>query len=226
MSSSFQTAAAAFALGLGLVACKSAPPPRPDATGAAPENVVEQDEASIGSEMPAPGQPGPGEEVVEFDYNNDRKPDLYKFYAEGTSPNSRRAAATKDGSAGDVVDRPLRSESDLNGDGRIDVWTWFSREGAVDRTSYDLDFDGHVDVVSFYEKGVVVRKEVFHGFREKPDTFKYFEKGKLNRIERDRNGDGRIDAWEYWEGEQIDRIGEDGDGDGVVDRWVKPKKAG
>lgn len=226
MSSTFRILAAAT-LAAGVFACKSAPAPKADDDGDQAGEQPSSQDVAIASEAAAPGRPGPGEEVIEFDYNNDRRPDVYKFYAQGTAPRGGRSVtAAKDGSGGDSNDRPLRTESDLNGDGRIDVWTWYARDGAVDRSAYDLDFDSHVDVTAFFEKGVVVRKEVFHGFGEKPDTFKYFEKGKLQRIERDRNNDGRIDTWEYWENDQIDRIGEDANADGTVDRWIKPKKGG
>jgi len=117
----------------------------------------------------------------------------------------------------------LPKEGDLKQQRKGDVWSTYGPDGDVTRQAYDLDFDGRIDVIAYYEKGVVVRKEVFQSGRDEPDTFKYYEKGLLQRVERDRNGDGRIDTWEYWEGEQIDRIGEDLDGDGNVDKWIKPK---
>ena len=169
------------------------------------------------TEVAVPGafsRPGPGEDITEIDTNGDQRPDMVKIWS-GKAP--------EDGAGGDAG-QLLRKEVDLNRDGKVDLWNWYGTEGAVTRQSYDLDFDGRVDVNVFYETGVVVRKEVFHTFADKPDTFKYYEKSKLNRVERDRDGDGRIDTWEYWEGEQIDRIGEDVDGDGNVDKWIKPKQ--
>lgn len=211
---------------LTLVACASTPKPdanTPQARGAATA-AARDDVASEANAMVA-GKPGPDEEVQELDLNGDKKPDAYNFYSKGSLTKEGKLK-DKEGAGGDAAGMLLRKEVDLNGDGRIDLWNWYGRDGLIGRQSYDLDFDGKVDVTSFYEKGVVIRKEVFHGFSDKPDTFKYYEKGKLVRVERDANHDGRIDTWEYWEGDQIDRIGEDSNGDGNVDRWIKPKKAG
>lgn len=162
-------------------------------------------------------QPEAGQGITEVDTNGDQRTDLVKIWS--GPPNA--VPEKEDGTPG--VDL-LRKEVDLNHDGKVDVWSWYGSEGEVSRQAYDLDFDGRIDVIAHYEKGVVIRKEVFQSYREEPDTFKFYEKGQLQRVERDRNGDGRIDTWEYWEGEQIDRVGEDLDGDGNVDKWVKPKQ--
>lgn len=204
---------------VAVFACSSAQKPVDKQASDPAARVETPEDVTANANAAAPGKPQPGEEVREFDFNNDKRPDVYRFYAEGTGPKSGQV-----GGGGEATGPVMRDESDLNGDGRIDVWNWFDRDGLVERKSYDLDFDGKLDAIAFFEKGVVVRKEFFHSFGDRPDTFKYYEKGKLTRIERDGNGDGRIDSWEYWENEQIDRIGEDVNADGTVDRWIKPKK--
>lgn len=175
--------------------------------------------ADPGSEVAKPGgfsRPEPGQGITEVDTNGDQRTDLVKIWS--GPPNA--VPPNEDGTPGVAL---LRKEVDLNHDGKVDVWSTYGPDGDVTRQAYDLDFDGRIDVIAHYEKGVVVRKEVFQSSGDEPDTFKYYEKGLLQRVERDRNGDGRIDTWEYWEGEQIDRIGEDLDGDGNVDKWIKPK---
>jgi hypothetical protein len=165
---------------------------------------------------PQTGIPGPDEEVVTIDSNADGRPDVFKYYQKGKAPTD----PTKPDSGGPL----LRKEADLNGDGKIDVWTWYNPDATKLREAFDLDFDGKIDVVVFYEKNQVVRKEYYSAGHDRPDTYKYYEKGKLVRVERDTKGTGKIDTWEYWDGDHIDRVGEDVDGDGNVDRWRKPAK--
>jgi hypothetical protein len=151
-------------------------------------------------------QPGPGEKLVEIDVNRDGKPDVWKIVRE------------VDGK--EVV---VRKFMDLNGDGRIDAREYYNPDGTLEKVVYDMDFDGQPDVVRYYEKDQLVRKEYALGFDGVSRTLSYFEKGKLIRKERDLNHDGNVDYWEYWENGVLDRIGYDDDGDGQVDRWESKK---
>lgn len=171
------------------------------------------------SNIPQPGafsRPEPGQGITELDTNGDLRTDMVKIWSQPPS----EAPENEDGTSSALL---LRKEVDLNFDGKVDLWSFYNAAGEVIRQAYDLDFDGKVDVIAHYEKGVVVRKEVFHTFGDEPDTFKYYEKGKLQRVERDSNRDGRIDTWEYWDGDEIDRVGQDLTGNGNVDRWTKQK---
>jgi len=153
---------------------------------------------------PTPASPGSGEETMTaFDLSQSGKPTLWKY--------TRRGADGKD-----VV---VRRERDLNGDGRVDVWEYYDETGNLEKQVVDLDFDGKPDVIIYFEKGQMVRKESAFGFDGKATEIAYYEKGKLVRKEKDLNGDGKIDYWEYWENGEIDRIGIDTDGCGKVDRW-------
>jgi len=205
--------------GCSLFGPKTAPAAGTTGAAAAPgaDPAAAREDVSASADATVETHPGADEEVVQLDINNDKKPDVYKFYPKGQVPKD-------DGSGGDAAP-PLRKAVDLNGDGRIDLWTWFNRDASIQKQAFDLDFDGRIDELVYYEKGAVVRKELFHSFGDKPDTFKFYEKGKLVRVERDRSNDGRIDTWEYWEGEAIDRIGEDTNGDGNVDKWIKKRQA-
>jgi hypothetical protein len=119
----------------------------------------------------------------------------------------------------------LRREMDTNFDGKVDLISWFNDDGSRAKESFDLDFDGRPDVIVYYEKGVVIRKETFHGSAsDKPDTIAYYEGGKKVRIEREVRTKGKVDTWEYFENGRLTRVGEDLDGDGLVDRWAKAKE--
>ncbi|HXX30054.1 MAG TPA: hypothetical protein VEJ89_04995 [Myxococcaceae bacterium] len=122
---------------------------------------------------------------------------------------------------GKPVERLSRKEMDLNFDGKVDAVYWYDDKGEKVREQLDLDFDGKVDETIFFEKGQVVRKERDLNGDGKVDTWLFYERGQLVRKERDTKGTGRVDYWEYWENGQIDRIGEDLDGDGNVDRWTR-----
>lgn len=153
-------------------------------------------------------QPAPGERLTEIDVNRDGKPDVWKI--------SRDA---------DGKELSVRKFMDLNGDGRIDSREFYAANGTLEKVVYDMDFDGEPDVVRFYEKDQLVRKEYALGFDGISRTYGFYEKGKLIRKERDTNHDGNVDYWEYWESGVLDRIGFDDDGDGQVDRWESKKVA-
>ncbi len=161
---------------------------------------------------PAPVEAKPaasGEQVTTFDINYDKKPDVWSY------------AIEVPGADGLPTRRVTRKEFDLNYDGRVDLVRVYDAKGQLAQTIFDLDLDGTPNVVTFFEQGLVSRKERDLDGDGKPDQFLYYEQGKKARSERDSNGDGKIDRWEYFENEQLARIGEDSDGDGKVDRWVQ-----
>jgi hypothetical protein len=153
-------------------------------------------------------QPGQDEKLSEIDMNRDGKPDVWKIFREA-----------------DGKELLVRKLMDLNGDGRIDAREYYTANGTLEKIIYDMDFDGQPDVVRFYEKDQLVRKEYALGFDGISRTYGYYEKGKLIRKERDTNHDGNVDYWEYWENGVLDRIGFDDDADGQVDRWESKKVA-
>jgi hypothetical protein len=156
-----------------------------------------------------------GDELVRtFDLNHDGRPDDWKHY--------KLIPSTVEGQKPREV--LIQRELDTNFDGKVDLVTWFNEDGTRAKEMFDLDFDGKFDVVDTYEKGVLTKKETFHGQVDKPDTVAFYEGGKKVRVERDTHGEGRPDTWEYFENGKLSRIGEDVDGDGLVDRWVKSKE--
>lgn len=122
---------------------------------------------------------------------------------------------------GRKIDQLVRKELDINWDGKVDIVRFYDEREQVIRELLDLDFDGRVDQQNFYDKGIIVRKERDLDYDGRTDLWIHFERGKIVRKEKDTNGDGKVDYWEYWENDQVDRIGEDLDGDGTVDRWTR-----
>src|SRR5450432_1867999 len=74
-----------------------------------------------------------GKEVTSLDINNDKKPDVWKFYA----------AAIENGAKVQVL---TCKEVDLNFDGKKDMWVYYDNSGNVTLEEFDLDFDGRVDL--------------------------------------------------------------------------------
>ena len=64
----------------------------------------------------------------------------------------------------DAKEVPVRTEEDLNADGRPDVWEFYEGEDASSivlvRKEEDVNSDGKVDVTSYYKNGKLTRKEV------------------------------------------------------------------
>ncbi|MCA9712235.1 MAG: thrombospondin type 3 repeat-containing protein, partial [Myxococcales bacterium] len=84
---------------------------------------------------------------------------------------------------------------------------------------FDQDYDGRIDLGSYYEEGALVLDELDLNRDGFVDAWRRYDKGRLTRIETDRDGDGRPDMFAYYLGGRIDRIGYDVSGDGRVDQW-------
>ncbi|MCB9778088.1 MAG: hypothetical protein H6742_05960 [Alphaproteobacteria bacterium] len=119
----------------------------------------------------------------------------------------------------DAAPLMVRKETDLNWDGRIDVRSWFDDAGEMTKEEMDGDFDGRVDWTDHYQSGRRVMSEVDTDFDGMFDLFKYYEGNVLRRKERDANKDGRVDLWEYLDDQgNVVKVGRDTDGDGVMDQ--------
>jgi hypothetical protein len=128
------------------------------------------------------------------------------------------AATVESGTKLDVL---VCKQVDLNHDGRVDVVAYYDATGNVVKEEIDLDFDSKFDETVFYEAGRVLRKELDRNHDGRPDVWSYYENDKLVRIEKDTQFRGRVDCWEYYEAGKLDRIGWDTTGSGRVDRWAR-----
>jgi len=158
--------------------------------------------------------------AVHQEKRSDEKVVQYDLNRDGKPDVWEYYVTVKDAS-GHATEHLVRKEMDLNFDGKVDAVYWYDDNGDKVREQLDLDFDGKVDETIFFEKGQVVRKERDLNGDGKVDTWLFYEHGQLVRKERDTKGTGKVDYWEFWENGQIDRIGEDLDGDGNVDRWTR-----
>lgn len=150
-------------------------------------------------------------ETSETDTNGDDHPDVRRVYRRiGTPPLMRLILACR--------------EADLNADGIKDVVRYYNDEGRPLREEADRDFDGTMDVVTYFQDGRIIRQEEDSNGDGRVDTKIYFERGRMVRTERDLAGRStptswQPDRWEYFEDGRMVRMGTDLDGDGNVDRW-------
>ncbi len=150
-------------------------------------------------------------EVSEYDTSGDDYPDVRRVFRRvGDPPNTRLILTCR--------------EADLNGDGIKDVVRYYNDEGRPLREEADRNFDGQMDVITYFQEGHVVRQEMDTNADGKVDAKLFFEHGHLVRTERDLAGRStanqwRPDRWEYFEHDRMVRMGTDIDGDGTVDRW-------
>ncbi len=91
--------------------------------------------------------------------------------------------------------REVCSFADLDGDGIVDLWTFFGPDGKIRRREASYGVTKGIDEIAVYKDGevdLVLRETNFDG---KIDTWDYYEAGKLARRERDKSGAGRVEEW-------------------------------
>src|SRR5207249_63236 len=120
-----------------------------------------------------------------------------------------------------VYDKSTNAEicriSDLNHDGKPDMFEYFESNGQLRRREADFDDNGVVNMIEFYENGKLVRKELDTTGQNRIDTWDYYDAaGKRVRRDRDTTNDGRVDQWWTWEGDKV-TIAFDKNGDGQPD---------
>jgi len=90
--------------------------------------------------------------VIEYDQNNDSKPDLFYRYDEGSL---------------------IEINQDRNFDGKIDSLTHFKNDLAI-RGESDDNFDAQFETEIFYENGLVDRVEIDTNLNFEPDIIEYY----------------------------------------------------
>lgn len=120
-----------------------------------------------------------------------------------------------------VVDggRKICSELDLNMDRRVDLMRTFDKNGQVAFEQYDLDFDGRLDLQTYFEAGKLARKELDTNFDRMVDTWIFCEGDLMKRVERDRRHRGNVDSIEEYQNGLLQSARYDDNNDGRSERW-------
>jgi hypothetical protein len=136
----------------------------------------------------------------------------------------------------DIVNliRPLEDErvavaknTDLNFDGKFDVFTEFDAFGQISRERIDTDFDGDIDTIDLYKDGARVKSDRDIDFDGDFDVFAFYVvetdgRVRLDRKESDTDGNAKIDLWERFDVEgKLIRAGRDLDNDGKIDERIE-----
>ena len=110
------------------------------------------------------------------------------------------------------------SESDENGDGKIDQWFEDLGDDRF-KVSMDRDFDGRIDYSLIYRSdGHKEYEELDYKYDGEMDDFYYYRAGVLERRSVDTNYDGREDLWVFLrEGVYVWKVERDEDHDGKID---------
>ncbi len=154
---------------------------------------------------------GAGRSSSEYDTNADGVPDVRKvFQVMGEGP--------------DVHPVLICREADLNHDGTKDVFRFYNDQGRTLREEEDRDFDGQLDVITYFDNGEVVRREFDTNHDGMVDMRMYYRDHRPYRAERELQSDNaldfRPDYWEFYDTHgHVVRIGTDYDHDGRADRW-------
>ena len=153
----------------------------------------------------------PGRTSSEYDTNSDGIPDVRKVFQTV-------------GEGAEVHSVLVCREADLNHDGVKDVYRFYNDEGRTLREEEDRDFDGRIDVITYFEGGDVVRREFDTNGDGMVDMRLYFRDHRVYRAERelqhDSSPDFHADYWEFYDTHgNVVRIGWDYDHDGRADRW-------
>jgi len=140
------------------------------------------------------------QKTYDFDDNEDGRPDRYWTYR------------------GEVA---VKSESDLNRDGKIDAWEYFDRKGRIERGEADANFDGKIDIWWSYRQGVPVTMRRDLDFNGVPDETTIFEHGQTHQIDVAPNGSDKVLSRELYQHGVLREKLADSDGDGRFDNRIK-----
>jgi hypothetical protein len=152
------------------------------------------------------------------------KPDAL---ASGEQPPSM-AVPTVDPSLCDTAGKKVVT-SDLNKDGKPDVWKLYAtieQDGTTTDVltckQVDFDHDGRKDYVATYLKtGEKIAEEFDFGFDGKFDAREHFDKKSAMPVivERDTDHDKKPDMWEKYRDGVLESVHRDRNGDGKPDMW-------
>lgn len=138
-----------------------------------------------------------GGKVEKLDVNNDGKADIRRVSHDG---------------------REVCRITDLNHDGKPDMFEYFDAAGQLRRRESDYDDNGVVNSIEHFVGGKLVQRELDTTNQGRIDTWDFFDPTTGNRTkrERDATGDGKIDQWWTYDNGNV-TISMDRDGDGRPD---------
>lgn len=154
---------------------------------------------------------GAGRSSSEYDTNADGVPDVRKvFQIVGEGQDAHPVLICR--------------EVDLNHDGTKDMFRFYNDVGRTLREEEDRDFDGQLDVITYFDNGEVVRREFDSNRDGMIDMRMYYRDHRPYRAERELQSDNaqdfRPDYWEFYDSRgHVVRMGWDYDHDGRADRW-------
>ncbi len=134
------------------------------------------------------------------DRNGDRKADISILY----------------GSSG----IPERVESDLDGDGAVERWEIYGRQG-LEKIGSARRTPGQVDLWETVEGSRVVRRELDDDGDARFERDERWDAQGLGSVALDTNGDGKFDRWQQWQERVLRSEAIDVDGDGHADRRLE-----
>jgi hypothetical protein len=111
--------------------------------------------------------------------------------------------ATKDG-RNDAVgymdgSRLRRIELDLDANGAIDRWDFYTADGTLEKVGLSQRNDGRLDAEAYYTPdGMLTRMRVSTRRDDVFDRTEYYERNVLVRSEEDTNRDGKPDKWDTY----------------------------
>jgi hypothetical protein len=162
-----------------------------------------------------------GKRVEKYDLNRDGKPDVWEIYS------------TANDASGQSHEYLGCRMVDLNGDGRVDMTTYFNQKNERILEMCDLDYDGRPDEWVYYTNGIKVRTAMDSSGSGVPDTWRIYDPGaqgsdlqRLQKVERASKDPKKVDYWEFWSNGQLQRIGYDTNGDGQIDQWLSAADLG
>jgi antitoxin component YwqK of YwqJK toxin-antitoxin module len=91
--------------------------------------------------------------------------------------------------------QPVRKIADSNGDGKPEAEVFYDAKGQPEKSRHDLDFDGRMETVRYYENGSIVKQEKDQNSDGKPESVTQYTRGAPVEERKDRNGDGIMDCF-------------------------------
>ena len=136
------------------------------------------------------------DQTYEYDDNHDGRSDRFLIYRS------------------DVLSKV---EMDRNGDGKIDEWETYDREGTLERVEQDENFDGRPDAWSLYKNGMIESSRHDTDFDGRPDWFAAYKNGIVACMDCRPNELGVVVRREIYEYGALHEEWVDENQDGIFD---------